>query len=250
MAQFDEDTFELGDTPVADSQTEVSEEVVSEETQEVEAPVADTQEVETQETDTPEPDPDNNAVRAAYQQSEADKYKNIAQEQGRRIDNLVALLGKQNQPEAVVNQPPAEPEGDDPNDWVMYNAKMAKYNADEIKSLKQGAQADKDALKKQKDEASMRDYTIGRMTEVTKSPEKSEKILGFFANTQNFAQPDIYNVMYDAAMGYLNKKPSNGSPENPLTPPPPTGGGKAVEDKKTPDDEFNDSLGEENRYRL
>jgi hypothetical protein len=92
-----------------------------------------------------------------------------------------------------------------------------------------------------------RNQVINKLTDVTKNPQKAQKILGFFADTRNLQDPALYNVMYDAAQAYLNKssvvKPN-------LSPPPPIDGGETVITKTTPEDDFNKQLGQKKTYRL
>lgn len=239
MAEFDNETFE----PVepTEPQEPVAEPVA-------EPAVAEPQSTEPVSTEEPAAEPqepvDNWEVRARYQQSEADKFKNIVQSQNEKIQQMLDM----NKPKPVEQEMPQEPDSDDPNEWVQYNAKMNKFILNEMNTTKKANQKKDEQAEEQRLRMAQREQGLGKMTEVTKSPEKSQKILDFFVDTQNFRDPAVYNIMYDAAMGYFNQKPSLVKP-NIKAPPPPTGGGEAV-NEDTPDDEFNKNLGQQDRYKL
>jgi hypothetical protein len=94
---------------------------------------------------------------------------------------------------------------------------------------------------------SARNEVVNKLTDVTKNPQKAQKILTFFADTRNFQDPALYNVIYDAAQAYLTKSPAV-KPN--LSPPPPIDGGESIQSKKTPDDEFNLQMTQKKTYRL
>ncbi len=251
MAQYDEDTFELDDTPVEDSENseaveepEVLEPKTAEplETEEVAEPV------EEQPVETPVEEPtDNWEVRARYQQSEADKFRNIAEQQNAQLQQVLDAQ----KPKEVKAELPQAPETDDPDDSLRYTVAGVKYLLKDNEETKKENQDRERQAEEFRQQSAQKDRAIGDLTKVTKSPEKAQKILGFFADKSNLQDPALYNVMYDAAMSYANHKPSAPG-KNPKTPPPPTGGGEEPDTgKKTPDDEFNEQLGQENdRYRL
>lgn len=252
MADYDNDTFELEDTPEDSSVSEVSSTNPEEIVEEVSTNEADTQEVETQEiqeteeTVTPETVPEDNwEVRARYQQSEADKYKNIVQNLTERLDGLT-----QPKPEPVIEDVlPQKPTTDDPDDMLRYNTEVNEYLLKQIQTQNQERQAEKAQTEQSRQQAALRKYSLDKLSEVTKNPDKAQKILNFFADTRNLQDPALYNVMYDAAMGYGQKRPSGGIDK---TPPPPVGGGEAiVGKKKDPDEMFNDQIEESSKnYRL
>lgn len=228
--KFHEETFEpVGVTPPEDSTP-------------VETPKVETKtEVSTEDSAEDTPEVDNDTVRYEYWQSEANKAQNAMQKMHQELETL------RQKPQTQADEMPPEPVGDDPNEWLAYNAKMNKYNAKLITELRTERQ--KEIQQKQQYEAEMnaRNTVVNKLTEVTKNPQKAQKILGFFANTQNLQDPALYNVMYDAAQAYLNKS-SKAKPN--LAPPPPIDGGESVQRKETPDDAFNQQLGGNSKYRL
>ena len=241
--KYHEDTFE----PVEETPAEniPAEDIPVEDSSEEVSPAESVEEAVSEQGTPPEEEtPDNWQVRARYQQSEADKYKNVVQQQNQQIQALLEQI----QPKKV-DETPQEPSSDDPVEWVQYNAKMNKFILDRLGKQEQLSQEEKQRIEQQRIQAAQREFALAEMAKVTKSPEKSQKILDFFVDTRNFQDPALYNIMYDAAMSYINKKPSSVRTKI-NAPPPPVGGGEAVGGKKSPDDIFNEQLGQENRYRL
>lgn len=225
---YTEETFVLDDTP-QDSSTEK----VPEDTSTPETP-------ETPEPEKPAPQ-DNWEVRARYQQSEADKFKNIAQQQYEQIQKLLS-----NQKPIEKKEPPKRPQTDDPNDLLNYNIQMSEYLAGQVNQLSEARAQESERQRQYEQQVAARQQSIMKLTEVTRNPQKSQKIFEFFADTQNFNDPATYQVMYDALMAYRTGKP----PESPKKPPPPPVGGDNLQTKKTPDDAFNEQLGQKKTYRL
>jgi len=188
--------------------------------------------------------PDNDTVRYQYWQSEAMRKENALRI---REQELETLRQQMTQAQAPKDEIPQRPNNDDPNEWLQYNAKMNEYNAKLINELRSERQEEVKQRQQYEREMSARNQVINKLTDVTKNPQKAQKILGFFADTKNLQDPALYNVMYDAAQAYLNKssvvKPN-------LSPLPPIDGGEAIVAKVTPDDEFNKSLGQRKTYRL
>lgn len=229
---YDAEVFEpVADTQVADTSPEPTEvEQVSSKTQEVEA---DEPEV----TPVNEPVKDNDTVRYEYWQSEATKAK-----------NRLAELEKQLVPPQQEDAPPVPPQDtSDPIEVLKYNTAMSNYTLKKIQEMQaqsKQAQVQKEETEKQQ---AVRQYTIAKLTEVTKSPQKSQNIVNFFANSPHLQNPEIYNAMYDAAMGFLNGKAP--SADKLKAPPPPTGGESGVV-KKSVDDVFNEGITQRKTYRL
>ncbi len=112
----------------------------------------------------------------------------------------------------------------------------------------QRREAEKQEYQRQQQALQQRNQVLGTLTQVTNNPEKAQKILEFFADVRNLNDPALYNVMYDAVQDFkLGKKPSTKIEK---APPPPTGGGKAMNEKISVDDAFNQQLGQSNRYKL
>ncbi len=245
MADYDENTFDLEDTPSRDSVDESVEETPEVVQEEVSTPEPVPDEVETPEVETPETPPEDNwEVRARYQQSEADKYKNIAEQQSAQLQQVL----ESQKPKKVENVMPQRPEPGDPETMILYNAEMNEYILKEMQDSKKESLEQKQQAEDSRKQSAAREWAVGELVKVNKNPEKSQRIMGFFADGKNLT-PAMYNVMYDAAMN-LNKIPSNGK-DDPNTPPPPVGGGgKPETGEKTPDDDFNEQLGQDNQYRL
>lgn len=187
---------------------------------------------------------DNDTVRYQYWQSEAMRKENALRI---REQELETLRQQMTQAQAPKDEIPQRPMNDDPNEWLQYNAKMNEYNAKLIGELRSERQKEVEQRQQYEREMAARNQVINKLTDVTKNPQKAQKILGFFADTRNLQDPALYNVMYDAAQAYLNKssvvKPN-------LSPLPPIDGGEAIIAKVTPEDEFNKSLGQRKTYRL
>lgn len=221
---YDEETFEpVTDTPATDTLVEPQ------------IPVEPPAEPPTEPEVTPAPDP-NDQVRYEYWQSEATKAKNALAEMQKKLEP------------SSVDAPPVKPA--DETDYVellKYNIALSEYTLKENQKLKESAQQTELQRQEVERQNALKQYTIAKLTEVNKSPQKSQQILQFFANSPHLQNPAVYDVMFDAAQSFLAKQnPQRG---NIKSPPPPIGGG-AIQDNKTPDDTFNESLGESKRFRL
>ena len=238
-----EDTQEVGtqetDTPETDSEPEASEPVSTDET--------DTQKVEAQETATPETVPEDNwEVRARYQQSEASKFQNEANTM--REENL--KLQEQLRPKPVEDVLPQKPTTDEPEEWIKYNAQVNEFLLKQVQTQNQERKEEKQQTADNQIRAANDKRVLDGLTSVTKNAEKSQKIMRFYNDPQNMANPAVIQVMYDAAMGFNNGQKTPPSGITPA-PPPPTEGGEAITEKKSPDDEFDEQMGKElPDYRL
>ena len=237
-----EDTQEVGtqetDTSETDSNTEASEQVSTD--------TEETQKVETQETDTLETDPEDNwQVRARYQQSEASKFQNEAT----RLQEENLKLQEELRPKPVEDVVPQRPNTDDPDDLLKYNAEVNEYLLKQNQIQTQERKVEKQQTTDNQIRAANDKHVLDGLTTVTKNAEKSQRMMHFYNDAQNMANPALIEVMYDAAMGFNKgqKTPSGLTP----APPPPTDGGQAITEKKTPDDEFDDEMGKQQKdYRL
>lgn len=233
---FHESTFEpIVDTPVQPDPTPVD------------TPATPTPEKVEDSTSVETPE-DNWETRARYFQSEAYKRENLLKQQEAELSAL-----RQPKPEPV--QMPQEPTTDDPLEWQNFNTQMNKYNAKRLESIyskleeTSKKEQQREQFQAQQQEAALRRQDVlGELTKVTKSPEKSQKILEYFSDTSNLKDPVAYNVMYDALMEYKKGK----FPVKPstLTPPPPTNGGGQLKDTDTPEDAFNKRLLQQNKFKL
>ncbi len=225
-------------TPETDSNTEASEQVSTNET--------DTRKVETQETVTPETVPEDNwEVRARYQQSEASKFQNEAT----RLQEENLKLQEELRPNPVEDVVPQEPTTDEPEEWIKYNAAVNKIILKQQIQDRKERQGEKQQTADNQMRAANDKRVLDGLTTVTKNAEKSQRMMHFYNDAQNMANPAVIQVMYDAAMGFNKgqKTPSGLTPG----PPPPTDGGQAITEKKTPDDEFDDEMGKQQKdYRL
>lgn len=240
---FHEETFEAVEdtqkveaqetvTPETDPEPEASEQVSTNETE--------TQEVETPATDTPETVPEDNwQVRARYQQSEASKFQNEAN----RLQEENLRLQAELRPKPVEDVLPQKPTTDEPEEWIKYNAEVNEYLLKQVHTQNQERQAEKQQTADNQVRAANDKRVLDGLTSVTKNAEKSQKIMRFYNDAQNMADPAVIVRMYDAAQGFNNsQKITSGITP---APPPPTDGGQAITDKKTPDDEFNDEMGKQ-----
>lgn len=203
---------------------------------------------------------DNDKVRFQYWQSEAYRAQQRELAQAQRIQELESQMQQISKPAEQEDKIPVKPDTDDPDELAAYSAEVSEFllrreqkrEAERLEAEQKKQQAERERLN--------RDYVLGRMTEVTNNPQKSQRILQFFANTKSLEDPAVFNVMYDAAQAYLTGKPNGANDKNQgakgtaggKPPLPPTGGGAAETggNDKTPDDMFNDSLGEQDRFRL
>jgi hypothetical protein len=235
---FHETTFEpIEETPATDS--------TAVETPVVETPetVPDSTQVET---------PDNWEVRAKYWQSEAYKSGNLTREREAEAQRLRQELEAQRTPaEPELKRPPKPTVSheQDPTAWIVYGAELAEYNASMMDRDNQRRETEKQEYLRQQHTMHQRNEVLGKLIQATNNPEKAQKILEHFADVRNLNNEKEYEVMYDAVIEYRagGKK---SSPRIEKAPPPPTGGGKALTEKLSPDDEFNQGLGQSNRYKL
>jgi signal recognition particle GTPase len=224
---YDAETFVLPEPPSVDTPAEPTEvEQVSSTNPD---PIVEEPEVTPQ-----EPVKDNDTVRYEYWQSEAAKLK-------------AKLAEYERKPEpSQEDAPPVPPTTNDPIDNLNYSIAVSNYNLKQTQKIQEQlrqAESKKEELEKQQ---AVRQYTIAKLTEVTKSPQKSQNIVNFFANSTHLSNPEVYNVMYDAAMNHLNGKVSTTVKK---APPPPMGG-ESGNSTKTADDAFNEQLGYNKKYRL
>lgn len=235
---YTQETFE----PVETDVTIPQETVEPAEQEPVETVPQDVQEPVEPEESVPQ---DNWEVRARFQQSEAAKFKNLVEQQNQQIQEIL----RSQQPKQEEDSPPQRPDTDDPIELQEYTMKLNEYLLKQFQSDRESRQQREQATKAQQEDLERRQGSLGLLTTVTKNPEKSQKILEFFADTGNLQDPAIYNVMYDAAMAYKTgviSKPKI----NPKAPPPPTDGGGAIKENLSPDDAFNQQLGQANQFRL
>ena len=246
MAEYDKETFEPTEPQEPVEPTEPQEPVNLQEPTEPVSPEPTEPQEPVEPVEPAEPEPvDNWETRARYQQSEADKFKNIAEQQRAQFQQIIDTQ----KPKEVKNEMPQRPDSDDPTDLIDYNIKLSEYTLNKMNKREETDQAKQQQADDLRQQAGARDWALGEMTKVTKNPDKSQRILGFFADANNLKDPALYNVMYDAAMELRNHK-SPGKP-NPKAPLPPLDGGEEPEtDEKTPDDEFNEQLGQNDRYKL
>lgn len=238
---FHEETFQpVEDTPVetpdkdsaTDSETDQPQENSPEETSQ-----------ETNKVD----EPDNWEVRAKHWQSEAYKRENAIKEREAELERLRREFESKKEPELQRPQRPKVSHEEDPTAWIVYSAEMAEYNAAVNEGERQRREAERQQVLQQQRALEQRNNVLGKLTEVTNNPEKSQKILDFFAHTENLNDPIVYNIMYDAVQEYKTKKPQAKKLKSPL---PPTGGGKTETEKVSPDEAFNNQLGQTNRFKL
>ena len=242
MENYDETTFEPVETSVADTTEEtIVTPVVPEkdESEKVEPEVEIAPETIEEPEVTPAKDPtkDNDAVRYEYQQSRADK-----------LEKEIAELRSKLEPPPKEDAPPVDPGEDaDPLDAIKYAKKMSEYTLKQIQKMNEKATQTEAQREAQEKQLAFRNYTIAKLTEVNKSPQKSTQIVNFFANSKHLENPKIYDVMYDAAQAFLNGKAPAGVTSK--APPPPTGG-ESVTGDKTVDEAFSDELRQQKSYRL
>lgn len=229
---FNAEMFEpVTDTPVADTTAEPTnvEQVSTQEPQVVE--------VEPEVTPVNDPVKDNETVRYEYWQSEATKAK-----------NALEALQKKLEPPPQENAPPVYPgENADPIELLKYNTQLSNYTLKEIQKIQQATQQTETQRLENEKQQAIKQYTVAKLVEVNKSPQKSQNIVSFFANSPHLQNPKVYDVMYDAAMNFLNNKTT--SEVNKKAPPPPIGG-ESVNTTKTIDDVFNEQIVKNNKYRL
>lgn len=238
---FHDTTFEpIEETPVETPETPAPTEVTD--STPTDSPKAEDSAKET---------PDNWEVRAKHWQSEAYKRENLIREreaEAQRLRQELEAKNKPAEPELKRPQRPKASHEEDPTAWVVYGAELAEYNATMMDRDNQRREAEKQEYQRQQQALQQRNQVLGTLTQVTNNPEKAQKILEFFADVRNLNDPALYNVMYDAVQDFkLGKKPSTKIEK---APPPPTGGGKAMNEKISVDDAFNQQLGQSNRYKL
>jgi len=230
---YDETTFVLPEPPVTDTPAEPTkvEQVLSENPEQV----VEVDEPEV--TPVKEPEKDNDVVRYEYWQSEATKAKNALEK-----------LQKGLEPPPKEDAPPEYP-GDeaDPIELLKYNTKMNNYTLKTIQKMNEARQQEATQKQETDRQQAVKQYTTAKLTEVTRSPQKSQNIINFFANSEDLKDPAMYNVMYDAAMAFKNGKAS--TTQGKKAPPPPMGG-ESGEATKSVDDAFNDSITQKKSYRL
>src|SRR5574343_25746 len=237
---FHDTTFEpIEETPATDSTS-------------VETPVVETPETAQDSTnvETPETPQDNWEVRAKHWQSEAYKRENLIREREAELQRLQREFEakKPAEPELKRPQRPKASHEEDPTAWVVYGAELAEYNATMLDRDNQRRETERQEDQRQRQALQQRNQVLGTLTQVTNNPEKAQKILEFFAHVRNLNDPTQNKVMYDAVQDFkLGKKPSTKIEK---APPPPTGGGKAMNEKISVDDAFNQQLGQSNRYKL
>ena len=222
---YDADTFVLPEPPVTDTPAEPTKvEQVSPITLEVVEPTeADEPEV----TPVKEPEKDNDVVRYEYWQSEATKAK-----------NRLAELEKKLEPPQQEDAPPVAPEDtSDPIEVLKYNTALSNYTLKQIQKMQERTQQTEKQREEAEKQQAIKQYTTAKLTEVTKSPQKSQNIVNFFANSPHLQNPEVYNVMYDAAQAFLGNKTSPTQVKK--APPPPMGGDSGIQTKSV-DDAFND----------
>ncbi len=195
---------------------------------------------------------DNWEVRAKHWQSEAYKRENLIREreaEAQRLRQELEAKNKPAEPELKRPQRPKASHEEDPTAWVVYGAELAEYNA-AVQEAKDKREAEKEQQYLQYQQVmQQKNQTLGTLTQYTNNPEKSAKIFDFFYNfKENLNNPSEYEVMYDAIMASRSGKKSPVKMEK--APPPPTGGGKTITEKVTPEDAFNQQLGQSNRYKL
>lgn len=230
MTEYDKDTFVLTEPPVESTSTEPTQ---------VEQVQPDPEQVQTEPEVTPSAEPvkDNDVVRYEYWQSEAMKAK-----------NRLAELEKKLEPPPKEDLPPALPQdATDPMEVIRYNTELSNYTLRQIKKIQDQTNQTESQRQETEKAYALKQYTVAKLTEVNKSPQKSQNIVNFFANSPHLQNPAVYDVMYDAAMNFLNKK----SPENStrIAPPPPING-ESGNVRKSIDDMFNEQIMEHKKYRL
>ena len=246
MENYDETTFEPVETQEADTTEEA---IVTPVVPEKDEPKIEL-EVEPKEGETvpetieePKVTPakdstkDNDAVRYEYQQSRADK-----------LEREMAELRSKLEPPPKEDAPPVDPgENADPLDAIKYSREMSNYTLKQIQKMNEKATQTETQKQEADKQLAFRNYSIAKLTEVNKSPQKSTQIVNFFANSEHLANPKVYDVMYDAAQAFLKGKAPAGIPSK--APPPPTGG-ESVTGEKTIDEAFSDELRQQKSYRL
>ena len=230
-SEYDENTFVLPEPPVTDTPAEPTKvEQVSTEEPLVAEPVEP-------EVTPPEPVKDNDTVRYEYWQSEATKAK-----------SALEALQKKLEPPPVEDAPPDLPQDKtDPIEMLKYNTELSNYTLKQIQKMQMQAQQTETQRQETEKQQAIKQYTVAKLVEVNKSSQKSQNIVDFFANSPHLQNPKMYDVMYDAAMSFLNNKTS---PESVKKAPPPPVGGESVNSVKTVDDAFNEGITQKKSYRL